>query len=182
MPRNTRFPVRSTLGVALAAATSALVTAQQTPPAQPPAADPDLVFEREVFRYPTFQRRNPFKALVGDDAGPRYEQMELRAIIHDPRSPNTSVALVALRRMVQQQVERTLQQQVQQQQQAAVPQQDTIYVPDLAQRLRVGQSWGNVRVVQIAADHVVVDVSEFGIVEQRIMRMPVQIQRPGGPS
>ena len=64
-------------------AVAAPVAAQETPaPPGPPPAPAELVFDREVFEYPSFQRRNPFRTLVGNVAGgPRFEQIRLRGII-----------------------------------------------------------------------------------------------------
>jgi hypothetical protein len=47
-------------------------------------------------------------------------------------------------------------------------------------RLRAGQRWGNVRVVAIYRDRIVVDVTEFGLAERREMRLPTRSQ--GGSS
>jgi hypothetical protein len=150
--------------------------ALETPP---PAEEGDLVFEREVFRYPTFQRRNPFRPLVGDEAGPRFEQMELRGVIYSD-DPRQSVALLGLRGRVEQRLRQQVQRQIQQQDAGtAPPQMDTIVVPEASTRLKVGQTWGNVRVVQIARDHVVLDVTDFGLTERRTLAM--MILRPGGP-
>jgi hypothetical protein len=166
------------LGVLLSTAGLAARQQAQTPPLPVPEAE--LVFEREVFRYPAFARRSPFKPLAGNEGGPRYEQMELRGIIYNPDAPRESVALLALRAPAEQQIQQVVQQQIQQQEAGLVAQQDTIYIPEPSQRLRVGQPWGNVRLVQIASDHVVLDVTEFGVTERRILRMP--IRRQGGPS
>jgi len=176
---------RVLLGPCLALCLLAVPLAGQQP--RPQAADSararpdtvteaDLVFEREVFEYPTFQRRNPFEPLVGNLAGPRYEEIILRGIIFtdDPRS---SVALLGLRQRAQQQVQRQAQQQERAQQQGTAVV-DTIVVEETSTRLRVGESWGNVRVVQILRDHVIVAVNEFGQTEQRILRMPTR--RIGG--
>jgi hypothetical protein len=65
------------------------VRAQQPPP--PDTAS--LVFEREVFAYPTFERRNPFvRVLSGSEGGPRYEELQLIGIIFSS-TPDLSVAL-----------------------------------------------------------------------------------------
>ena len=74
---------------------AAPLAAQQEPaaPAAPPQEPVELVFEREMFAYPTFERRSPFRSLVGDtDAGPRFEQVRLRGIIWST-DPARSVAL-----------------------------------------------------------------------------------------
>jgi len=39
------------------------------------------------------------------------------------------------------------------------------------ERLRVGERWGNVRIISISSDVVIVDVAEFGIQERREMRL-----------
>lgn len=147
------------------------------PPAQ--VEEPELVFEREMFRYPNIARRNPFKPLVGDASGPRFEQMELRGVVYST-DQRQSVALLGLRGKFAQR----LQQRVQQQTAAAEagtlpPQVDTILVPDPSTRLKVGQSWGNVRVVQIARDNVVLDVTDFGLTERRTLTMTL-VRRQGG--
>jgi hypothetical protein len=106
--------------------------------------------------------------------------MELRGVIYNPDAPRESVALLALRAPAAQQIQQVVAQQIQQQDAGLVAQQDTIFIPEPSQRLRVGQSWGNVRLVEIAQDQIVVAVTEFGVTEQRILRMP--IRRQGGPS
>lgn len=74
----------------------------ESPPAQPQSAPPkapgapgdiELVFEREVFLYPTTPRRDPFSPLSISE-GPRFEELTLRGIIHSP-VPGRSVALLA---------------------------------------------------------------------------------------
>jgi hypothetical protein len=144
------------------------------------ADETELVFERELFRYPAFQRRNPFQPLVGNAAGPRFEQMELRGVIYSNDS-RQSVALLGLRGRVQERLRQNVQRQRQQQEAGtALPQMDTIFVPEPSVRVKVGQTWGNVRVVQIERDHVVLDVTDFGQTERRTLAM--MILRPGGPS
>ncbi|MEX0908041.1 MAG: hypothetical protein WD054_06895 [Gemmatimonadota bacterium] len=65
------------------------VAAQQSP-ARRPAADPVLVFEREVFEYPGSARRDPFQPLTGQNAGPLFDDLQLRMIIFSD-DPNDSV-------------------------------------------------------------------------------------------
>ena len=68
------------------------VQAQDPPPAA--QVEPELVFEREVFEYPSFPRANPFLALsASNQGGPRYEQLALTGIIWDS-DPTRSVAVV----------------------------------------------------------------------------------------
>ena len=71
-----------------------LVGQQQAPPApQGPPQSTDLVFEREVFQYPSFQRRNPFRTLVSGEQGPRFEQLRLMGVLH-AADPTASVAVL----------------------------------------------------------------------------------------
>ena len=44
-----------------------------------------MAFEREVFTYPQFSRRNPFKTLVSaEGGGPRFENLLLLGILYSP--------------------------------------------------------------------------------------------------
>lgn len=123
----------------------------------PPRVDTELVFEREVFSYPTFDRRNPFQTLVSSDAGPRFEQMQLTAIIYSPE-PGQSMAMLAAGRTNQ------------------ASSAEGVARTGRTQRLRVGDRWGNVRIVEIRERQVVVVVEEFGLTEQRIMELPTRGQ------
>jgi hypothetical protein len=177
-------------GVLLAAALAAPLPAQDPPPQmapdsaqrQPrqPIADVEIVSEREVFSYPSFQRRNPFRPLVGDESGPRFEQVELRGIIYDRSGGGRSVAVLGLRAQAERQIQQIIQRQVTAQESTTAARPDTIYVPEPTERLRAGQQWGNMRVARIEEDHVVLNVTEFGITEQRILR--IVVRRQGGPS
>jgi hypothetical protein len=142
--------------------------------------DIEMVSEREVFRYPGYQRRNPFRPLLGNESGPRFEQVELRGIIYDRSGAGRSVALLALRAQAERQIQQIVQRQVNAQESTTAPRPDTIFVPEPTERLRVGQRWGNMRVARIEEDHVVLDVTEFGITEQRTLR--IVVRRQGGPS
>jgi len=77
--------------------------AAQTQPAAPPPAQPGqqgqseqpkLVFEREVYSYPgAAGRRDPFTPLVGqNDAGPLFQDLQLRMILYSAEAPARSVA------------------------------------------------------------------------------------------
>jgi hypothetical protein len=149
-------------------------------PAPAPLGDIEMISEREVFGYPTFQRRNPFRPLVGDETGPRFEQVELRGILYDKNNSGRSIAIVALRAQAERQIQQIVQRQVAAQESTNAPRQDTIYVPESTERLRVGQRWGNMRVARIEEDHIVLNVTEFGITEQRTLR--IVVRRQGGPS
>ncbi|HEY8470485.1 MAG TPA: hypothetical protein VIL18_12615 [Longimicrobiales bacterium] len=67
--------------------------ARDSAAARPPAnGEVELVFEREVFFYPTGNRRDPFSPLSVSE-GPRFEELTLRGIIHSS-VPGQSVALL----------------------------------------------------------------------------------------
>lgn len=130
----------------------------------PPPTQQDTVVlraEREIFAYPGFERRNPFKPLTATEGGPRFELMRLQGIIHSS-DPGRSVALIT----------------------AGAP--TRAPVPGAqgsrgeSARLRVGERWGNVRVVEIFPDRIIVDVEEFGLAERREMRLQTRSQ--GGSS
>ena len=147
-------------GYGLSAVVLFLVTAQplvaQDPqPDPPPRTPPDsvtLVFEREVFFYPQYQRRDPFSPLVsGDENGPRFEGLKLLGVIYSSE-PNGSVALLGPRA-----------------EQTEDPSAVRTY------RVRRGDRVGNIRILQIQETRIVVEIEEFGMREQRIM----ELERPG---
>lgn len=129
-------------------------TEQQQPPTE-------LVFEREVFTYPTFRRRNPFLPLSGGtQGGPRFEQLRLVGIIYS-EDPSSSVAVVGTSTVEYSEDASTV----------------TVQ-PGQSWYLKVGQSVGNIRIVEIHREQVVVEVEEFGLTEQKIMQL--QTRRLGG--
>jgi hypothetical protein len=150
------------LGVCLAVpvgltAQQAAAKAAPTKPAQPA----ELVFVREVFAYPDIARRNPFVPLSTADRGPRFDQLRLMGVIYDDHDPAASVAMLGTSVM------RTSQDSTQ----VSVSQQGQTWY------LKVGETTGNVRVVEIRPDFsVVVEVDQFGITQRRVMRM----ETPGG--
>ncbi len=113
----------------------------------------DLVFEREVFSYPTFERRNPFRPLTGAESGPRFEELVLLGIISSANSAG-SVALLGTR--------------------AGGSGGASTY------RVREGENLGNVRVLEIRPQQLLVAVSEFGVTENRTMEL--RRAEPGEPS
>jgi hypothetical protein len=116
------------------------------------------VSKREVFFYPTYERRNPFAPLLmGDDAGPRFEEIELKMIIFD-QDPARSVALFGLKGGVEDLQGNAAREAV-----------------ALNYRVRRGDRLGNLRILEIQRTRVVVEVEEFGLREQRIM----ELRRPG---
>lgn len=138
---------------------------QQAQPAPQQAAaaqqEPtELVFEREVFSYPSFQRRNPFKPLVAGEGGPRFEQLRVMGILYDP-DPAASVAVLGTSTVTVSEDG----------QQVTVSEGRSWY-------LKVGQSIGNVRILEIRRDQVVVEVEEFGLTERKIMQL--ETRRLGG--
>jgi len=154
----------SVLCLAVLALTPGAVQAQDPPTPPDQQTQTELVFEREVFQYPTFQRRNPFLPLAGgDEGGPRFEQLRLMGVIYS-EEPGASVAVLG-----------TSQVNVSQDgsQVAVTPDGDAWY-------LKVGQSIGNTRIVEIRREQVVVEVEEFGLTEQRIMQLQTRRQR-GNP-
>jgi hypothetical protein len=155
--------IRRTLSIS-AAATAFMAIAPglgaQAPtgqPAQQPGAQPsqgaELVFEREVFDYPSFTRRNPFRpwdaGLAGNE-GIRFEDLSLIGIMYSPDAVN-SVAVVSTGGVT-----------VNEDGTTSPVAGDAFY-------LKVGQRIGNTTVVQIRRDAVLVDVQEFDAVERRTM-------------
>lgn len=148
-------------GALLLPASARAQQTSDTAAAKKPAQATELVFEREVFSYPSVQRRNPFRSLAGgNQGGPRYEQLRVVGIIYSD-DPSESVAVLGT---------------------SAVEYSDdasTVTVqPGQSWYLKVGQSVGNIRIVEIRREQVVVDVEEFGITEQKIMQL--QTRRLGG--
>jgi len=151
---------------ALFAACGALVlvplAAEAQEPAPPPAPGgvPELVFEREVFQYPTFTRRNPFRPQsAAEGGGPRYEQLSVTGIMYDP-DPTYSVAILTTGGI-------------------NVNDDGTITaVEGDAYNAKVGQRIGNTTIREIQRDRVLVDVEEFGLIERRTMT--IASRRPGG--
>jgi hypothetical protein len=129
-----------------------LVLAQEPPQAPPPGPqpEPELVFEREVFSYPAFARRNPFVPLEGAQGGIRYEQLSLIGIMYST-DPSASVAVVSTGGY-------------------SVADDGTLSpVEGDAYNVKVGQRIGNTTIREIQRDRVIVDVEEFGLTERRTM-------------
>jgi hypothetical protein len=143
------------LGAVLLILSAQPIVAQEPPPEPPPRQHSDsvsLVFEREVFFYPQYQRRDPFAALSsGDESGPRFEGLKLLGVIFSSVSQE-SVALFGPR-----------------------AEQTEVSSAIRTYRVRRGDQLGNIRILQIQETRVVVEIEEFGMREQRIMEM----ERPG---
>jgi hypothetical protein len=120
----------------------------------PPAGD-SLVFEREVFEYPSYQRRNPFVPLLSAaEGGPRFERLRLVGIVYsqDPR-----LSLVTFTDGDEEGERR----------------------PSF--RVRVGQRIGNSVVLEILQRSVVMEVDDFGLTERRVLEIRSRTQGQGGP-
>lgn len=153
----TLFPI---VLAAAALAAAAPAAAQEPPPAQPPPPT-ELVFEREVFAYPAFTRRNPFRPLTGSNqGGPRFESLRVLGIIHSS-DPSHSTAMLGTSTV-----------------EVSADGTSVNVAPGQSWYLKVGQSIGNIRVVEIRPDQVVVEVEEFGLTERKTMQL--QIRRLGG--
>jgi hypothetical protein len=53
-----------------------------------------LVFDREIYRYDAAGRRDPFKPLTGTNAGPLFEELTLRMILHSD-VPGQSIVVLS---------------------------------------------------------------------------------------
>ena len=123
---------------------------EEGPPPPPDTAEAELVFEREVYSYPSFDRRDPFEALISGTVGePRFEDLRLLGIIYST-DPSQSVALLGIDLGG-----------------AAAKAGDSY-------RVRRGDRIGNTRVLAIQRDRILVEVEEFGLTEQRSLI----VQRP----
>ena len=128
-------------------------------PALPSSAGTRLVFEREVFEYPVQERRNPFRplAVTGAD-GSHHKKLRLSGIIR-PLASGRAIAVFSTA--------------------AITPLEDGTLFSDGGQSYyaRIGEMIGNVKVVGITAEAVVVEVREFGQTNRNVMRFP---DLPGG--
>lgn len=131
-------------------------TAQDPPPPPPPGppTETELVFEREVFTYPSFTRGNPFLPLLASNSGgPRYEQLRLAGIIHSD-TPGRSIATLSTSVV-------------------SISETGAVSAEEGGEsyHLKVGQVVGNVTIVAINAESVEVDVEEFGVTDRKTMRL-----------
>lgn len=143
-----RLIVAATLGLLFTASDASAQDPQQPPPR---AQDTELVFEREVFEYPGFTRRNPFTPLQGaNSGGPRFERLSLIGVVYSP-DPSASVAVLTTG-TIEVAEDGTL----------ASTEGDAYY-------LKVGDRIGNTTIVEIRRDAVIVDVEVFDSVERNTM-------------
>jgi hypothetical protein len=123
-----------------------------------PAEPAELVMVREVFDYPDTPRRNPFVPLSSADQGPRFEDLRLMGVIYDDKDPAASVAMLGTSSVRTSQDSTSV---------TVTPRGQTYY-------RRVGETAGNVRVVEIHPTWIVVEVDDFGIAQRKTMRMATQ--------
>ena len=136
--------------------------AEAQDPPQPPQRplETELVFDREVFQYPSFTRRNPFRPLLASDSGgPRFERLTLIGIVYS-EDPSQSVAVLSTGGLT------------------IAEDGTTQPVDGDAFYVRVGQTVGNTTVRAIHRDRVDVIVTEF---DEQIPRTMIFVsRRPGG--
>ena len=146
----------------LAAVVPGAVWAQDPPPASQDTTA--LSFEREVFAYPEYARRNPFAPLLAaQGGGPRFERIVLLGILYAADAAN-SIALFAEGSTT-----------------VVSDTEITVEVTGATYRLRVGDTVGNTTIREIQRHHVVVEVEEFGLTETRVMELPNRTAGQGGP-
>ncbi len=144
--------------------------AGQDPP-QDPAQEPSLdslalAFEREVFTYPEYERRNPFRTLAaGTGGGPRLENLVLIGTLVSPFA-GESIAVIA---------EGTITPAA-----AGGTETVTVTITGATFRLREGETVGNLTVGRIEPQQVTIEFDEFGVTQSRIMQLP-RATSGGGP-
>ena len=122
-----------------------------------PPDSTELVFSREVFTYPTYERRNPFTPLIsGDIAGPRFEELSLLGIVYFATNPELSVALFGSG-------------------DRGGPDPTGTGAASETHRAHTGEVVGNMRVIEIQRTRVLVEVEDFGLTALHTMELP----RPG---
>ncbi len=149
---------------------SALV-GQDTPTQQPPQMGDSLAlaFEREVFSYPQYERRNPFKTLLAaDGGGPRFESLLLLGILYSPFAGESIALFGEGTRSVNTGG-------------AGAPQTVTVDITGGTYRVREGATLGNLTVRSIERLQVTIELVEFGIMETRTMLLPRATSGQGGP-
>ena len=156
------LPATVALGAAVML-TPALSVAQGSNPPGPPQAQPELVFEREAFIYPQYQRRNPFRPLLTTEAGgPRWDQLRLVGIIFSNELQG-SVAILGTSAVNVSEDGGTI-----------------TLEPGRSWYLKVGERLGNITVVGIQERQVIVEFEEFGLIERRSLQLQT-LRFGGGP-
>lgn len=142
-------------------AAPAVVEGQSAPPQRPGDVQTELVLRREIFRYPAFARRNPFVPVEAVAEG-EVSAAELRLIgVLLDTDPSRSVAILGTS-------------------QASVTPEGTLIRGGEGESwyMKVGDSLGNITLVEIHPDRVVVDVQEFGLTDR--ITIMLETGNPGG--
>ena len=132
-------------------------------PARPPGqTQTELVILREVFQYPAFARKNPFVPVLARAEG-EVAAADLRLIgVIIANDPARSVAVVG--------------------NSVALPAEDgsglVVSEEGQAWYLRVGDSIGNITLVEIHEGRIVIDVVQFGLTDRMTLLLETGI--PGG--
>ncbi len=139
-------------------------------PVGPPLPDSTvLAFEREVFSYPEYERRNPFRTLLADEGGgPRFERLLLLGIVYSSDESRSVAVLAEGTRTVTPGV-------------LGVADVVTVEITGGTYQVRVGDVLGNVTIMRIDRHQIAIEVEEFGISDSRIMELPRNTAGQGGP-
>ncbi len=141
----------------------------QDTPTQQPGDSLALAFEREVFTYPQYSRRNPFQTLLSaDGGGPRFESLLLLGIIYSPFA-GERIALFGEGTRTVTPGDRD------------APETVTVDITGGTYRVREGATLGNLTVLSIERLQVTIELVEFGIAETRTMLLPRGTSGQGGP-
>lgn len=142
----------------------------QEPVGPPPLPDTTaLAFEREVFSYPEYERRNPFRTLLADEGGgPRFESLLLLGIVYSSDESQSMAVLAEGTRTVTPA-------------ELGVAEVVTVEVTGGTYQVRVGDVVGNVTIMRIDRRQIAIEVEEFGISDSRIMELPRNTAGQGGP-
>ncbi len=127
-----------------------------------------LAFEREVFTYPEYARRNPFRSLLGGPEGPRFETLLLLGILYSPFAGESIALFAEGTRAVTPAT-------------ASSRETYTVELTGGTYRVREGATLGNLTVRSIERLQVTVELVEFGIMERRTMLLPRGTSGQGGP-
>lgn len=140
----------------------------QDPPQGAPGDTLTLSFEREVFAYPEFERRNPFRTLAsGTDTGPRFENLVLLGILYSPFEGESLALLGEGSRTVSSDG-------------PGGRERVTVDLTGATFRAREGEIVGNVTIGTIEREQITIELDEFGLTETRIMLLP-RATPGGGP-
>ncbi len=147
--------------------------AGQDTPAQQPQGQPEdslaLAFEREVFVYPQYERRNPFETLVSaEGGGPRFESLMLLGVLYSPFAGESIAIFGEGSRTVNPGVGDT-------------PETVTVEITGGTYRVREGATLGNLTVSRIDRQEVTIELVEFGLTESRTLLLPRAVPGQGGP-